>query len=189
MQPTRPTEILVSEHCVIESVLDCLEAIAFGLRDQGDLDGDDVASVLDFVRCFADERHHAKEEERLFPMMEGKGLPAHGPTSVMRSEHEQGRNLVRRMEIHLAGAAQPGRDRDRFVECALGFVDLLRQHILKENHILFPMAESMMTDDERAALLREFLRVDAESAAEGDRQRAVAMELAAKYGAPVVASE
>lgn len=189
MQPTFPTEILMAEHTVIESVLDSLEAIAFRLRDEGVLEVDDAGSALDFVRCFADERHHAKEEERLFPLMEGKGLPAHGPTSVMRSEHEQGRNLVRRMETHLTGAGVPGLDRDRFVECALGFVDLLRQHILKENHILFPMAESLMTDDERAALLDEFLCVDAASEAEGDRQRAVATELAAKYGAPATSPD
>jgi hemerythrin-like domain-containing protein len=154
----RTTEILMSEHRVIERVLLCLEKIADAAEETGRLDAASARDAIAFLRTFADRCHHAKEEERLFPAMERFGLPRDaGPTAVMRKEHEIGREHVRRMAAAVdafdKGAADAA---GRFVVEARGFVELLREHIAKEDEVLFPMADRMLPAAVHDELLRGF---------------------------------
>lgn len=157
----RPTSTLMGEHRVIEQVLNCLERMA-ELCEQGQpIDKDAADQAFDFIRTFADHCHHAKEEDLLFPLMEQKGFSrAHGPTGVMLSEHEQGRQLVRAMSDavtkYSGGAAYAARE---FATAARAFVTLLRQHIQKEDHCLFAMADQAFTQDEQDSLEQAFERV------------------------------
>jgi hemerythrin-like domain-containing protein len=45
---------------------------------------------VNFLRHFADECHHFKEEKLLFPLMEEDGIPREGePIGMMLVEHEE----------------------------------------------------------------------------------------------------
>jgi len=181
----RPTEILSSEHRVIEQVLDCLEALAGRARDEGRLDSGRAETVLELLRTFADRCHHGKEEERLFPMLVARGLSTHvGPIAVMLDDHRAGREHVRRMGEALADA-----DAARFVPAALGYVDLLRDHIAKEDGVLFPMAESMLDEAAREALLESFGSFERDDLGAGTHERMLALAdaLADHYGVPKAA--
>ena len=160
----RPTEILTTEHRVIEQVLGCLEELAARCAAESELDAASARQVLDFFRVFADECHHGKEERHLFPALEAKGFSRQqGPTGVMLHEHDQGRRHLRAMAGAVAGAA--GGDREavgRFVAQARGYAQLLREHIRKEDECLFPMAEVALTEEDRQALLASFARVENE---------------------------
>jgi hemerythrin-like domain-containing protein len=148
---TRVTATLKTEHRVIEQVLDCLELIAEGARRDGRLDRESAADVVRFVRGFADGVHHGKEEDKLFPAMIGKGVPGDvGPIGVMLSEHETGRAAVREMDTIVSDAQGSP---EAFARIALEFVDHLRNHILKEDNILFPMADSVLSEEEQAKLV------------------------------------
>ena len=69
-------------------------------------------------------------------------MPAEGgPIAVMLAEHDQGRAYTRGM-VDAAQRLKQG-DGDaaqQLVDNALGYAGLLRQHIQKEDQILFPMA-------------------------------------------------
>ena len=83
----RPTETLADEHRWINVALRCLECLVDASTEQGCLHPQ-VAEVTTFLRIFADESHHGKEERLLFPALETRGLPrANGPTGVMAVEH------------------------------------------------------------------------------------------------------
>lgn len=157
----RPTSILRDEHRIIEQVLNCLERMA-ELAEQGQpLDAEAANQAIDFIRTFADQCHHAKEEDLLFPLLEQKGFSrAQGPTGVMLYEHEQGRLLVRAMSEAVTksagGASLAARE---FAIAARAYVALLRQHIQKEDHCLFAMADQAFTPDEQRALEQAFDRV------------------------------
>ena len=143
----KPTEILSGEHRVIEQVLNCLEAIVRQARSAGRLDRQSAKDAVAFFRNFADRCHHGKEEAHLFPALEAKGFPRDGgPTGVMLYEHEQGRAHVRGMDenIEAAAAGDPAA-LERFVEHAEGYVALLREHIYKEDHILFQLADRTLS--------------------------------------------
>ncbi len=182
----RPTEILSAEHRVIEQVLDCLEKIAEGAQRCGVLDVDASGKVLSVLKTFADECHHGKEERRLFPKLHERGLPTSvGPVAVMLEEHDVGRAHIRGMES--AMRALSGGDRDSlrtFVDHAFHYVELLRAHIAKEDNILFPMAEAVLTDADRRELLESFAQVEATELGIGTHEKMlrIADELAERFG-------
>lgn len=184
----RPTEILSGEHRVIEVVLGVLDRMAQDAFERGVIDVPAARETVGFIREFADRRHHGKEEARLFPAMESAGLPPHhGPTAVMRHEHEVGRAEVRRMDAALRDFEDAkGGAADAFAFAARTFVDFLREHIAKEDEILFPMADRILGDDAQTALLAEFQRFDGAEfdAADHDRWVAFAEDLAARFGVP-----
>ncbi len=182
----KPTEILMSEHRVIEQVLSCLEAIVRQARSTGRLDGPPARDAIAFFRHFADHCHHGKEEAHLFPTLEAKGFPRHGgPTGVMLYEHEQGRARLHGMDESLEGAsAGDPAALERFLTNAEGYVSLLREHIYKEDHILFQLADRTLTEAEQRELLAAFRKVEAEEMDAGTHEKylQVAQDLATRYG-------
>ncbi len=182
----KPTEILSGEHRVIEQVLSCLEKMAEACRAGGRLDAADAKAAVEFFRGFADRCHHGKEEAHLFPAMEAKGFSADcGPTAVMRYEHEQGRASIRGMDEAIdAAAAGDAAARERFVAHAAAYVGLLREHIRKEDHCLFGMADQAFTAADQQALMAAFSKVESEEIGPGvhEKHLAVANDLAARYG-------
>jgi len=137
------TSRLREEHQLILQVADAMQAL---LAEAGGPDGLDFVTIGDcvtFIRLFADACHHGKEEDLLFPELEAAGMSRHqGPIAVMLYEHEQGRAFARQM----ADSLEPAREGDAQALAALqgaarGYVDLIRGHILKEDRILFEMAD------------------------------------------------
>jgi hemerythrin-like domain-containing protein len=61
---------------------------------------------------------------------------------------------------------------------------LLRAHIQKEDEILYPMADRMLSAEDVAALQHKFEVVEAEHMGEGTHERylQLALELAKQYG-------
>jgi hemerythrin-like domain-containing protein len=148
-----PTDRLRDEHRVILGALDLLERAATGRRVPEAW----WASVVAWLRAFADRSHHAKEETALFPAMIKAGVPSDGgPIAVMLEEHVEGRRLVAAIEAGM-GAARLKACRD--------YVALLRAHIEKENGIVFPLADGVLDERAMAGLAREFDAVEAEQGA------------------------
>jgi hemerythrin-like domain-containing protein len=142
------TGILREEHTRILRALDDLERAA-GRAAGAEAPTDDWwAEALAWLSAFADRNHHAKEEDLLFPAMIRAGVPAAGgPIDVMLEDHERGRALMRAMAA-AAGAARAALARE--------YVALLRDHIDKENEILFPLAEAVLSAAEQDKLKVDF---------------------------------
>ena len=181
----QPTEILMNEHRIIEQVLDCLEIMADRCEANADLDADSARKAIDFFRTFADCCHHAKEETYLFPMMEAKGFSReNGPTGVMRDEHDQGRQHVQSMADSVDKCESGDVPAiDAFVRHARSYCELLRAHIHKEDHCLFPMANQALNDEEQQSLLTMFEKVEHDDMSEGTHERylQIADELASRF--------
>lgn len=184
----KPTEVLKSEHRVIEVMLDCLDAISEQAEETGKLDQQAALDAVDFIKTFADGCHHGKEEGQLFPAMVEKGIQVEGgPIAVMLHEHEMGREFVRGMAGAIAGAAEGDAAGIRaFVLNARGYVTLLRGHIFKEDNILFPMADRVMTDADVASVNAKFDHVETNHMGVGTHERylELAFGLAARYNVP-----
>jgi len=132
-------------------ILGVLDAISRRLEEAGQtrrLPVKPLRDLLKFSRIFIDKCHHGKEERCLFPCLEKLGVPREGgPIGVMLQEHEIGRNLVKRisemLDLYEKGAATI---EDVLDPCQF-YVELLTQHIQKENNILFPMGDNLMTEE------------------------------------------
>ena len=182
----KPTDILSDEHRVIEQVLDSLEKMAQQCTSLGTLDEQPARDAVAFLLNYADRFHHAKEEVYFFPAMEAKGFPRDGgPTGVMLQEHEIGRSRVRGMDEAIGAAA--GGDEQAlglFVENARAYIELLRQHIHKEDHCLYSMANDAFSEADQRELLASFEKVRSEEIDEKTYRKyiQIASDLAKRYG-------
>ncbi len=182
----RPTEILMQEHRVIEQVLDCLETMAQRAEAGEGVDLESAKQAIDFFRNFADRCHHGKEEDCLFPLLEQKGFSREqGPTGVMLHEHEEGRRHVRGMDqatsAITAGDSAATAD---FVSHARAFTQLLREHILKEDHCLFQMTDRALSEQDQSRLLESFAHVEHDDMGPGTHEKylSIAAELVKRFG-------
>ncbi len=182
----RPTEILKQEHRVIEQVMNCLETMAQRAETGDALDVESVNQAIDFFSNFADKCHHGKEEDCLFPLLEEKGFSREqGPTGVMLHEHDEGRRHVRGMAAAVSkvesGNAEATSD---FVAHARAYVQLLREHIQKEDHCLFQMTDQALSEQDQLNLLESFANVEHDDMGPGTHEKylEIATSLGNRYG-------
>ena len=143
------------------------------MQNSGKINAARIGEFVDFFRNFVDRCHHGKEEKHLFPRLEERGIPrAGGPIGVMLEEHEQGRAKVRTIVEELTRIEQDkGRPADVLRGHLLAYADLLEAHIRKENGILFPMGNRVLTADDQKGLVEAFDAVEREEMGEGTHER------------------
>jgi hemerythrin-like domain-containing protein len=154
-------------------MLELIRTAAVKLAAGEEVNPNVFAKGLDFFRNFADRCHHGKEERHLFAKLVEKGVPQQGgPVGVMLAEHEEGRSHIRGMAEALTRlqAGESGAARDLAAH-AQAYVDLLSAHIRKEDTVLFPLADRLLTPEEQAELEEIFARVETEEMGEGVHER------------------
>lgn len=159
----KPTEVLADEHEYIVKVIDSIEKEIKDIFDGAEFDALKFEKAIDFITNFADGIHHAKEEKLLFNKLEEKGMSkTSGPVFVMLSEHDQGRRFINSAMQSMPLAKQNDKSAIYLVASNLNsYAALLRQHIFKENNILFPMADRIMNDNDQLDLEQKFTNEDA----------------------------
>ena len=151
---------LVSEHNLIERALSLLETAVVRIESGQPVPVQFPEWAPTFFAQFADKCHHAKEEDLFFPLLKERGIPEEGgPIGVMLHEHDVGRDCVRRMR---EASETDEFDSGKFATAAKEFIPLLRQHIFKENNVLFQMAGNVLSDVDDADLDAEFTQVERE---------------------------
>jgi hemerythrin-like domain-containing protein len=169
----KATQILMEEHEIITRVLGAVEKAAGRLSHGEKLRPAFFINVALFNKNFTDGCHHKKEEGVLFKAMNAAGVQVEGgPIGVMLAEHEKGRLFTQEMR----DAAEKWEKGDlsavwAVTQNALGYVQLLRQHIYKENNILFPMADQVIPADQQEKLVEGFERVELEETGEGVHEK------------------
>lgn len=155
-------EILMREHRNIERVVDALERVAAHLARGGAVRPAFFTEAAGFFADYADGVHHAKEEGVLFGAIVESGMPAReGPIPVMLEEHVEARACTR--ALRTAGMRLEGGDlaaaRD-VVSAARRYAALIRDHIAKEDEVLFPMAAQMMPPDVEATVMAGMMQLE-----------------------------
>jgi len=166
------TENLKEEHQVILRMIKVLTVASDKLDRGEDVSSEVFKKAVDFIRTFADRCHHGKEQDTLFPTMGERGFPMKsGPIAVMLMEHEQGRHFVRGLAEALAKYEKGDKElKDAIVKNARGYAELLNQHIYKENNILFPMGDKVLSQSDNNVLLEKFEKIEREIIGEGKHE-------------------
>ena len=99
---------------------------------------DDIKSAKDaYVKfAFELEKHLQMEEKVMFLEFENATGMTQGPTQMMRMEHNQMRELVAQMQNALNAE-----DKNMFFSISETLMMLMQQHNMKEEQMLYPMAE------------------------------------------------
>jgi hemerythrin-like domain-containing protein len=170
----RLTEKLSEEHKDILKVIGAVGRECEALGAGAEIDADFFAKAIDFIRNYADKYHHAKEEDILFEELGRPDVQMHcDPTQQMLREHEMGRDFVRGLEAGVEAGSQI-----ETLKNALGYGELLQQHIYKEDNILYPMAEQALSEERSREIAARFAEVDAKFAAENEKYLAIVAEFA-----------
>lgn len=162
------TRALVDEHKLILRMIALLERNAPRTAAGSYSNWQFYLDGVDFIRNFADRFHHAKEEDVLFEALVKNGMPrANSPIAAMLMEHDQGRAFVKAME-EAAGRALAGTDGQGVViaENALAYAELLREHISKEDEILYPLAERVIPDTMRDSIIEGYVAAESKTPAD-----------------------
>lgn len=147
-----PLQDLVDEHSNIKRVIAKLPAITADLKN-GFTPGLSalVTEVLAFIRDYADHLHHAKEEKILFTYFDTDS----DVLKIMCKEHDIGRS-----HVQAARVALENNDATELAHHLTAYGALLREHIRKEDEILYPWMNSELTDSQVGQLFSRFRDVD-----------------------------
>ncbi len=152
------------EHTFILRILNALEErLSSWKNSPGVIDVDFVVRVLEFSRVYVDRCHHGKEEGCLLPCFEARGMRrAGGPIEVILREHEAGRALIRQISSAVSEYEKGMADARKILELCREYIELIRQHINKEELMFFPMGERLMTERDRGDVLDCYKKLDAD---------------------------
>lgn len=153
-------ERLRAEHQHGLKQLALLDEAAAQLAESG-YSADAHGVVRDAVRFINNDvrAHNEREEQYLFPEME-RVIPPNGPTAVMKTEHRMLWETLDRIEKALPDVSETSTPEQltELHHSASAVVQLLSDHIAKEDNILFPMAEAHLSE----AQMRRLADIDAE---------------------------
>ena len=147
-------EMLVEEHKNILRVTEAIERECEQISSGKTVNEDFFTKVIDFIRNYADKLHHAKEEDILFKEF-NKSQSHCNPTEQMLYEHDLGRNFVKGME-----QASKENNKEKLMENARGYSQLLQEHIYKEDNILYPMADEALNEKTQKSMLEKFKKLE-----------------------------
>ncbi len=153
-----PVKVLFDEHDII------LSAIAIA-KDAGRLIENNEAAyeilireLIGFFREYADQYHHYKEEQILFPEMSKKNeLLEEGVIQEMFEHHTDFRSMIKSIEIFL--------NSKDYVQAQLelnNYSEALLDHIAVENDEVFQIAETLFDTDELEKIFFRFEDCDRE---------------------------
>jgi len=97
------------------------------------------------------EHHFSMEEQIMFPAFETRTGMTGGPTAMMRMEHEQMRSILTQLNT-----ATNNKDKNNFFGVSESLMMLMQQHNMKEEQMLYAMADSHLAGD--AALVVEEMK-------------------------------
>ncbi|HJN57235.1 MAG: hemerythrin domain-containing protein [Candidatus Woesearchaeota archaeon] len=167
----KPTAMLSEEHQSILKVINALIKECDALEQKKELDKDFFEKAIDFIRNFADKFHHAKEEDILFIELCKDEVQMHcNPIPQMLHEHDLGRNFVKGMEQGLNE-----NNKAKVIENARGYIQLLQEHIDKEDNILYPMADEALNPEIQKTILEKFKQAEHKRFTEGTKEKYIAL--------------
>jgi hypothetical protein len=153
-------ELLMEDHETTERVFAAMER-AFAAK-AGPTPGL-VANLREYLGGYVDRCHNQKEEQHLFALIEQRGVPRRGgPLAVMLAEHERARAILARLDPQ--AAAFVAGDRGKLAELQATFAEYAAQckeHFWKENDILYPLAERVLSAEDSAAVVQGIAALEA----------------------------
>jgi hemerythrin-like domain-containing protein len=154
------TDSLRAEHAAVLQKLDRLEQICLG----PDRDEETMAQLKELGFFFQKDfwTHFTKEEEALFPAI-GTFLPVNsGPIPAMLAEHTYIRTSNEKVQhaVRLFLDIGDTQSAELLKDYGTTFVELLREHIDKEDGIIFEIAETQMAPAQKEKVGKLFDEIE-----------------------------
>lgn len=149
-------EILTHEHQEILKFVEKLRGMCLDFMKYDKIDTAEFYNAVNFIKTYADERHHQKEEELLFKaMVEHIGVRAENIIKYgMLIEHDLARYHVNSLDEAVSKYEKDASDENKLniLTHALSYCDLLLRHAYKEDNVVYPFGEKNLPKEELARL-------------------------------------
>jgi hemerythrin-like domain-containing protein len=154
----KATQVLEHEQKIIRKVIMVMAYILEQLEARRTVDADLLRDVVQFIRIFCDQCHHAKQESYLFPLLESKGMPRAGnPVTDLKREHEKGRLLTGELSLACSEyIANQGTGRVSLMHALHAILVFYGTHMWKEKYFLLPIADKMLSAHDHEHLMHQF---------------------------------
>lgn len=147
-------EILLEEHEIIEKAIDVLNKSAKNLQNGKKVPSETFEKILNIIKNFADRCHHGKEEDVLFPLIKKIDAKEDKTIFLLLKEHEKGRNFIKELTKAISK-----KDTNAMIKNSNGYINLLPQHIKKEN-VIFPRWINPLSDEIKDGLFDRFEEIE-----------------------------
>ncbi|MDP2947960.1 MAG: hemerythrin domain-containing protein [Chloroflexota bacterium] len=167
MSNNGPLASLSAEHEVALDILDRLQAAVESLATGSPLSQHlaVLAEVAHFLTVDL-AQHIRQEEDALFPLLEEVMGAGAGPPAVMRMEHQELSEHIGPFQDYVSGWAAAGSAPPAEVaqgkDVAYHIIGLLRQHIAKEEEVLFPMTRRMLSPEQIRVVAQKMAELGAQ---------------------------
>ena len=139
--------IIRDEHRSISAILHGMEYLVQGIRARRKkVDPRVFHAMLYYLDTFSERVHHPKEDQYLFKAMRERSAEADALIADLDEDHARGEEALRRLAQCLIRYEEGGEQEfpafEREVE---NFVRNYRDHMRKEEDLLFPLAQKVLT--------------------------------------------
>ncbi len=156
------TDLLRAEHQVIMRALKVLDVLCEELENKKKVPIEHLKQVLDFITLYADEYHHGHEENILLPFLNHCSFSTKLKfIEEIVDEHLLHRGYVDAMADALANSVSSVPPHS-FTNQARNLIGLLSEHILKEDNLLLPEAESIFSEQDQQTLFNKLTESETE---------------------------
>jgi hemerythrin-like domain-containing protein len=153
-----PIAVFMKEHDLALVQLQILKKTAQEIKRKGY--SDKVFKQLIKATEFVDEEvrvHNGKEESALFPIVEQY---VDGPTNMLKEDHQRMAKIYKKLRFGIEALKENHEDkvaRQEMCEAAGEIVQLMVNHIHKENQILFPLVKRFLSKEELLQVAQRML--------------------------------
>lgn len=166
--------LMMDEHKKIRRMLIIIRSACMDVMNGCEVNFEDFENIIDFVKNYADNHHHGKEEKFLFnKMVDELGGAAEKLVKFgMLVEHDLGRMYIRdlgeALEKYKAGDKEAKLD---IVANAVSYANLLSRHVDKEDNVVYPFAKRELCEDSLNKMNTECHIFEEETSKEGIQDR------------------
>ena len=150
--------IIRDEHRSIAAILHGMEYLVDKIRARkAKVNTRVFSAMIYYLDTFSERMHHPKEDRYLFSAMRSRGVEAAAIVADLEREHAAGGDTLRWLEQSLLRYEEGGeKEFPAFAQAVAKFVRDYRDHMHKEEDIVFPLAERLLSASDWQAIDRAF---------------------------------
>lgn len=138
------------DHRALAAVLHGMRYLIRDIRDHGTPPRFDVLrAMMHYIDAFPERHHHPREDRYLFARIRERTNEADAMLADLEAEHVLGGEMIRHLEQGLLRYQEGGEDYfNMFATAVEAYGDFHYQHMRKEEDLVLPIAERVLTESD-----------------------------------------
>jgi hemerythrin-like domain-containing protein len=147
----RVVSVIRAEHRSLSAVLWSLNFLAQDAATEPDFEL--LSLMIDYIDLFPERLHHPKEDQYLFAALRARTADAETILQELMAEHAHGARMIDDLRYALTRYRLAGADgRKQFATAVRAYAEFHWNHMRKEEDVLLPLAERVLTPDDWRAI-------------------------------------